>query len=1712
MRVRLPGRRTAAALTTVALAGATVFAVPGTASAVDVGSPVVINEVYGGGGNSGSQLKQDFVELYNSSSAPVDLSGWSLQYASTSGTSWQRTNLTGSVPAKSYYLIGEAVGAGGTVDLPTPNVTGTIPMSGSGGKVALVNSQSTLSGCAAACSSAAGVVDFVGWGSANDAAGGAPAPGTSNPQSVSRNDQHANTGNNAADFALLNPPTPMTGADDPGTGDPEPVAATIAEIQGTGATSPLNGKTVTTKGVVTAVYPKGGFNAYVLQTPGTGGPIDFTTHTASDAIWVYSPATVARASIGNYLQVTGAVSEYAGTTEITVEGVGDLSRAPGRAAPVKPATTTEYPRNEAQRESLESMLYQPTGPYTVTNTYATNQYGEVGLAFGDKPLLQPTEVGRPGSVEAKEQAAENAARGVVLDDGASTNFLSSAGNSQTPPYISNDKPVRVGAPVTFSKPVIFAVGGSPANPTWRFQPTSQVTPADPAAYPASWANTRTAAPDASLINAKGDAALEVASFNVQNFFTLFGDQRSDCSAYRDREGNPITVNRCTGPNGPRGAWDAENFNRQRDKIVTAINGSGADVVGLMEIENSAVVGESVDRSLATLVEALNAKAGAGTWAFVPSSKDLPATSAMDVINSAIIYRPAAATPVGEARALGTQSGAGQAFDQAREPLAQKFVPAAGGDEFLFVVNHFKSKGSSAGGLGDADTGDGQGASNGTRVREAQALLQWVNTLVDTKSEAVVMVGDYNSYTAEDPMQVFYDAGYVDADSYFGTGKYSYSFSGQSGSLDHALLNKVAADRATGSDTWNINSPESIALNYSRYNYSPTNFYTPDQYAASDHDPVLVGLAAKNAGGGGGGEVPSELTLLNINDFHGRIDANTTKFATTVEQLRAAGGEDRTLFLSAGDNVSASLFASAVQDDKPTLDVLNALDLRASAVGNHEFDKGYADLVNRIMKPASEANPRGGANWDYLGANVYRKGTTEPALPEYSIQQVGGLRVGVIGAVTEETSTLVSPDGIADLEFGDPVDAVNRVAAQLTDGDESNGEADLLVAEYHEGAGAGTPDGATLEQEVAADGAFAKIVNGTSAKVSAIFTGHTHKQYAWDAPVPGEAGKTRPILQTGNYGENVGKVKLNIDPATKQVTGYTAENVARAAAEDLSLPRVAKVKEIVDAALAYAIEIGSQPIGKVTADITTAFSGGSYGADGTWTGGTRDDRGSESTLGNLVANSLVSSLSPADRGGATIGVVNPGGLRDELRYGTDGTITYAQANGVLPFVNNLWTVTLTGTQFKTLLEQQWQTNADGTVPSRSYLQLGLSKNVSYTFDAAAAQGEHITSVTIDGKPLDPQANYRIGTFSFLATGGDNFRVFKEGSNVRDSGLIDRDAWIQYLRDNSPVSPDFGKHSAAATVPTEATAGTELPLQVGALNLTSLGSPKNTTAKVALVAADGTATDLGEYPVTTEVVAGDPRGVKNGQLTAQVPIPATVPAGDYTLTVTAAPSGTVVRRPISVAAGTPQPVPTTTTLTASAPSQVYRPSTPVQFTATVTTADGSPANGTVTLKAGAAEWGSAPVRDGKATIAVPADAAAGVYQVTATFTPAEDANQQESTSEPVKFQVAMALSATTVTAEVVAVDKATKKETKLKSGLVITGTVTIADPSVATADGALNINVNGSKVAELTLVNGTATSEVIPVPKGTATVIATYAPADPANVSRSSSAPLRVPVKK
>ncbi|MEI7056764.1 ExeM/NucH family extracellular endonuclease [Nocardioides sp. CCNWLW239] len=621
----------------------------------------------------------------------------------------------------------------------------------------------------------------------------------------------------------------------------EPVA--IADIQGTGTTSPYDGQTVTTSGIVTAAYPSGGFFGFYLQTPGTGGALDLASHDASDAVFVYQPRSAGPVTVepGDAVTVTGEVTEYAGLTEVSVPTAsGIVTDGTGSIEPV----VSQWPATDAQKESLEGMLFAPQGEVTVSNTYGVENFGELGLAHGDRPLIQPTEVARPGSDEAAAVEADNAARGIVLDDGSSTTLRPPT--SRTIPYVSNTSPVVVGASVDFRGPVILSEGGSPSAPTYRLQPT-RVATADPASWPADFGDVRSSAPDAAKI---GHADVKIASFNVLNYFTTLGDANDDnigdggCTAYKDRSGDGNNV---SGGCDQRGAWDPADFARQQSKIVSAINALDADVVGLMEIENSARLGETPDEATRSLVAALNAAAGREVWTANPSSAELPDAAGSDVITNAIIYKRSAVRRLGEARALGDQSGDDEAFGNAREPIGQIFKPVDGGAPFFFVVNHFKSKGSPGPWPGDGDTGDGQGASNESRVRQATALVSWVSSIRSQTGVAdVALAGDFNAYTQEDPMQVLYEAGYADSETLSGNEEYSYSFSGLSGSLDHVLLNQHAQRRFTGSDIWKINSGESLLLEYSRYNYTGADLHTDSPFRSSDHDPVVVGLK-RNAG-------------------------------------------------------------------------------------------------------------------------------------------------------------------------------------------------------------------------------------------------------------------------------------------------------------------------------------------------------------------------------------------------------------------------------------------------------------------------------------------------------------------------------------------------------------------------------------------------------------------------------------------------------------------------------------------------------------------------------------------------------------------------------------------------------------------------------------------------------------------------------------------------
>lgn len=817
----------------LAVAAAGLAAVPATAN--PAGTGLVISEVYGGGGNSGATYTHDFIELHNPTDEPISVDGMSVQYRSSSGGLGGVTPLSGSVPAGGHYLVQQAQGNGGTTPLPEPDATGTLAMSGTNGIVVLAEGTGALSVPAGDAAGADGVIDLVGFGTASSYETAA-APGLSNTTAASRDADGGDTDDNSADLAKGEPAPQNSGDEGPGDpGDPDPTTADIAEIQGTGETSPLAGKAVTTRGVVTAAYPTGGFNGFYLQTAGS------TPGEASNAVFVYGSSAVAAVEVGDHVEVTGEVTEYNGLTEVTAQGedVTQLDE-PGSVQPAE----VPWPGSDAERERLEGMLLAPQGDFTVTDNYSLNNYAEIGLAAGTEPLRQPTDVAPYGSAEAEAQNARNKAGRVTLDDGASTNFLGADANKDIAlPWLTDDPTIRVGEPVSFEKPVVLDYRFD----LWRFQPTAQLTAGDEnGVLPASFGDTRTRAPR----DVGGD--VKVGSFNVLNYFPTTGDELSGCSYYEDRDGDPVTV---SGGCDVRGAAEQEDFERQQTKIVQAINAMGVDVVSLEEIENSRYFSGDRDAAMADLVDALNESSeqagstgnggkarggkerdGSGTWSYVPSPDELPASE--DVIRTGFIYKRDAVKAQGESFIYD-----GPEFGNARQPLAQVFKPAKGrgGDKFLLIVNHFKSKGS-APSAPDPNADYGQGGWNVARTEQARALVRFADELKGrTGVRKVYLDGDFNSYSYEDPIQVLRKAGYVSLEERFVPQKSTYLFGGLVGSLDHGFANAAALETTTGADVWNINAFESVALEYSRHNYNATSFYAPTPYRSSDHDPIVFGV-------------------------------------------------------------------------------------------------------------------------------------------------------------------------------------------------------------------------------------------------------------------------------------------------------------------------------------------------------------------------------------------------------------------------------------------------------------------------------------------------------------------------------------------------------------------------------------------------------------------------------------------------------------------------------------------------------------------------------------------------------------------------------------------------------------------------------------------------------------------------------------------------------
>jgi predicted extracellular nuclease len=898
-----------------------------TASANPAGTGLVISEVYGGGGNSGATLTNDFIELYNPTGAAISVNGWSVQYRSSTGTTAQVTSLTGSVPAGGHYLVQQAAGTGGTTPLPTADAIGTIAMSASSGVVLLVPNTTGVSTQGDLAGSME-VVDAVGYGTAattfEDANTGANLTSTT---AATRNASGTDTDHNANDFSEV-APDPQNSSSGP---PPEVtiVDATIAEIQGTGAASPFAGVPntyVRTRGVVTAAYPSGGFFSFVIQTEGTGGGSDATPG-ASDGIWVRQTSGAIEVEIGDFVEVVAPVQENFTLTRLSYDPADEDQALTELADPhTDPVPLVgDFPTTDAEREAHEGELLDVTGQsFTVTDNFDTNRFAEIGLATGDRPLIHPLDVGAPGSPEADAVAADNEARAVTLDDGSSANYTTGSAADLPVPWLSPTNPIRVGSQATLHAPVILDFQFN----VWRFQPTQRVT--DEGAHVATFENTRSE--DLAPQPLGGD--LKLATFNVLNYFNTTGADYEaaggECTFFEDRDGDPVTNDDC-GPTGPRGAAEDEDLERQQAKIVAAINTMDADIVSLEEIENSVVLGEPRDDALAALVAALNADAGSTRWAYVPSpdAAELPPVGSQDVIRTAFIYNPDTVEAVGGSDVLEDDPD----FSNAREPLAQAFKAAGADDDtaFAVVVNHFKSKGNSTPpqtGNDNEDTGNGAGAFNGDRTRQAESLVAFADAFATSRGiDKVFLAGDFNSYSQEDPMQVLYDAGYTGIESDT-EGEATYSFDGLYGSLDHVLANDAAFADVTGADIWNINSVESVAFEYSRHNNNVTDFYAPDVFRASDHNPEIVGIDVPDA-------EPVATTVTATAD---EVPYGTAgEVEVDVESANATSG---TVEVRDGSNVLGT--ASVAEDGTATV----TLPPRSLPVGTHTLTVAYSgDAAN-----------------------------------------------------------------------------------------------------------------------------------------------------------------------------------------------------------------------------------------------------------------------------------------------------------------------------------------------------------------------------------------------------------------------------------------------------------------------------------------------------------------------------------------------------------------------------------------------------------------------------------------------------------------------------------------------------------------------------------------------------------------------------------------------
>ena len=536
--------------------------------------------------------------------------------------------------------------------------------------------------------------------------------------------------------------------------------------------------------------------------------------------------------------------------------------------------------------------------------------------------------------------------------------------------------------------------------------------------------------------------------------------------------------------------------------------------------------------------------------------------------------------------------------------------------------------------------------------------------------------------------------------------------------------------------------------------------------------------------------PVEVQILAINDFHGNLEppnltvpaldgpvpaGGAAYLASALKQLRTPNS----VTVAAGDLIGASPISSALFLDEPTIKALGLAGLDYASVGNHEFDKGSAELLRMQdggcakftnRKPCA-VEPFQGAGFRYLAANV-RRGDGTTLFPGWAVKEVGGIKLGLIGMTLKETSTLVSPSGVAGLRFEDEAATANALVPEL-----KAAGVNTIVLLIHQGASVtGRYDDPACP---GLSGDILPVLVKLDPAIKLVVSGHTHNAYICRVPMSG--GGTRLLTSAGKYGAMVTDIRLTFDRPGGSLMGEKGEFVivqgepirtARLTAPLLHSHPVFSADPAVAALVARygkaAAGAANRPVGHLGGTLLKGIEN------------------AESQAGGFISDGQLFVARNPDRGNADFALMNNGGARTDLLPEADGTVRFGQIFAMQPFANNVVTKSFSGAEIKAVLEQQFASGRNSVVNPNI---LTPSANFHFSYDKSRAAGQRIVAMILNGKPVVPAKTYRVAINNFLASGGDNFTGFADGRDPVDAGL-DLDVTEAYLASNPPV-PVLGR---------------------------------------------------------------------------------------------------------------------------------------------------------------------------------------------------------------------------------------------------------------------------------------------------------------------------------